>query len=117
MPRDISAPLHVQRRLSALWVRHLDDLDIRCLRDIAHRLRSDEDELPTNRASSSLDDHMHTPFAVDAVHEDVTGTVSWDRKSASLNNLQFVQAANRRTHCIPEREEKTHSRVRLLTSR
>jgi hypothetical protein len=42
-----------------------------------------------------LDDHVHTPLAVDAVHEDITGTVSWGRKRGTLDNSQLVEAANR----------------------
>ena len=47
-PRGISTSSHVQCRLPTLWVRHLDDLDVRGLGDAAHRLWGDEDELSTD---------------------------------------------------------------------
>lgn len=66
-----SALAHIEGRLSTLRIAHLDDLDIRRLLDLVHRLRRDEDELSTDRTSSSLNDQFHAPLAVDTIHEDV----------------------------------------------
>src|SRR3546814_8029284 len=43
---------------------------------VVHGLWSDEDELPADRATRGLNDHLHTALAVDAVHEDVAVDVS-----------------------------------------
>jgi hypothetical protein len=68
----------VERRLVALRIAHADDLDIGRVLDIVHGLWRDEYELAPNRPSCSLYDHLHTAFAVDAVHEHVTVSVSMD---------------------------------------
>jgi hypothetical protein len=100
-PRNTSVPLQVQSRLSTLRVCHLDNLDTSSLNNIVHRLRRNEDELAADRTSCSLNDHVHTPLTVDAVHEDV----------------EFVKAADRRAHGVPKREQQTHGRVRFLAAR
>lgn len=75
MPQG-STPTHIQRRLSSLGITHLDNFDVSSLVDVVHRLRSDEDKLPTNRTSSCLNNHMHASLTVYAVHENVAKIVS-----------------------------------------
>jgi hypothetical protein len=91
----------IERRLIPLRVTHADNFDIRRMIDIVHRLRRDENELSSNRASRGLDNHLHAAFAVDTVHKDI----------------EFVQAADGRAHGIPQCEQKTNGRVGLLTTR
>jgi hypothetical protein len=68
----------VECRLVAFRIAHADDLDIRRVFDVVHRLWCDEDELTANRPSRCLDNHLHAALAVDAVHEHVTVYVSID---------------------------------------
>lgn len=106
----------VERRLVALRIAHTDDLDVGRVFDIIHGLWSDEDELTPDRALRRLDDHTHATLAVDTVHEDIAICVSRSIKGHEHVCLQFVEAANGRAHGVPEGEQQTHSRVRLLTT-
>jgi hypothetical protein len=91
----------IESRLIPLRITHANDLDIRRVVHIVHRLRRDEDELSSNRPSRSLNDHLHTAFAVDTVHEDI----------------KLVQAADRGAHGIPQCKQETDRGIRLLTTR
>ncbi len=57
--------------------------------NVAHALRRDEDELPSNRASRGLDHETHALSTIDAVHVDI----------------EFVQTSNRRSHGFPDTEQ------------
>jgi hypothetical protein len=74
--RTFSRLTKVERRLVALRIAHANDLDIGRVLHIVHSLWRDEYELAPNRPSRRLDDHLHTAFAVDAIHEHVTVSVS-----------------------------------------
>lgn len=92
--RNRSTPCGVERRLTTLRVAHLDDLDIRRLVDIAHRLWSNEDELAADGTACCLYNHGHASLAVHTVHEDIAIHVSPDQNCCKENS-QFVKAANR----------------------
>ena len=81
--------------------RLLDNLDINSRIDTTHRLRRNQDELLAHRTSSRLNHHSHTDLPIDRIHEDV----------------KFIETANRRAHCIPQRKQQADGRKRLLTTR
>jgi hypothetical protein len=89
-----SSPPEVERRLVALRIAHPDNLDVRCVLHVVHRLRRNEDELAPDRALRGLDDHAHAAFAVDAVHEDIAAYISKSLSGSSKVYLQLVEAAD-----------------------
>jgi hypothetical protein len=106
----------VERRLVALGIAHADNLDVRCVLHVVHRLGSNKDELSANRTSRSLDNHFHAALAVDAVHEYIARLVSVSLATEQLH-LQLVKTADGRTHGVPKRKQETNGRIRLLTAR
>lgn len=77
------------------------DFDVRSELDVAHALGRDEDELPALGPSSRMNHHAHADVSVDVVHEDVTTEVNRHRRVRE-SNLQLIQTANGRAHCLPE---------------
>jgi hypothetical protein len=66
----------IKRRLVALGIAHANNLDVRRVLHVAHRLRCNEDELSSDRPSRRLDNHFHAALSVDAVHEHITAIIS-----------------------------------------
>jgi hypothetical protein len=107
-----------QRRLPPLRIQHPDNLHIRVLLHAVHSLRCDEDELPSNRPPRRCNNHLHAAVSVDAVHENITVPIRQSLLSSpTSNNSQFVQAPDRRPHGVPQRQQQTHGRKRLLSTR
>lgn len=75
--------------------------DILAQLHIAHTLRCDENELPAHGSPSSLDHHGHARGTIDRVHEDV----------------EFVEAADRAAHGLPDGEQQADGGERLFTTR
>lgn len=90
-----------QSRLSSLWIAHLVHLHIISHLNIIHSLRRNENELPAHGAPGRLNHHAHTRGAVDAVHE----------------NVELIEAADWRAHSLPDTEQETDRRERLLAAR
>lgn len=124
-------PLERQSRLTSLRLRQLFDPNIRSDGDVGFRARGDQNELASNRTSSS--DHLEetindlkpecsTPkrtykhvdghFSVDMIHVHIAGDwvsneeawVLWER------DIQLIKATNRRSHGFPEGEQQTDLR-------
>ena len=83
----------------------LVNLDISAQLNVTHGLRRDQNKLPSNRTAGSLDHHFHADVTINIVHKDVAkhGQISTDHTNIVKNDdLQLVQAANRRTHGFPD---------------
>lgn len=90
-----------QHALPPLRIAHLMYLHVVANIHVVHALRRNENELPPDRSPRSLDHQPHTLRPVDAVHEDV----------------EFIQAPDRRAHRFPDAEKQTNSREGLLATR
>ncbi|KAG9526718.1 DNA repair protein Rad18, partial [Aureobasidium melanogenum] len=100
--RAVLATTEVQRRLSTLWIGHFVHTHIlHTFGVLAHGLWRNEHELSANRPTSSLNHHLHTDFSVRTVHKDI----------------KLIKTANRRTHGLPDGEQKANGREGLFSTR
>jgi hypothetical protein len=98
--REEATEVTSQRSLSSLRIAHFMHPHIIPQRHVAHTLRRDENELPPYALPCSLNHHFHTGRAIHVVHEDI----------------ELIQAADRRSHSLPNRQQQADRRERLLAT-